>query len=167
MAEISKGSFYQYFKSKNDYYWYIVMLVFNAKTKTYETLLENYDGDFIDAERELFVDLTNALEDEKYSNLVKYAFSNTFIELQTRLTDSANVIFFEMYDLLMKYGFKKYQIKSKEDFLVIFDMIRSIANQTIIRMISENLSARQAIELYDEKIKILKRGIDRKVLGIF
>ena len=44
-AKISKGSFYQYFVDKDEFYWYIVELVIKDNITLYDQLLEDNDGD--------------------------------------------------------------------------------------------------------------------------
>ncbi len=162
IANISKGSFYQYFEDKNDFYWYIVMEIFNEKIGKFEQILKKNKGDLFKTEEELFYNILELFEDRKYHTLVKNVYKTSFIDFKARMSDKGTTIYIDMYDLLMSFGFKGYNIKSKEDFLVVFDMLRNIANNAIITMISENLSRSETRDLYKKHLDVLGKGILRK-----
>ena len=53
-AGIPKGSFYQYFFDKDDFYWYIINRVLDEQISKYDKLLDGANGNFIKAEEHLF-----------------------------------------------------------------------------------------------------------------
>ena len=165
MANISKGSFYQYFENKEEFYWYIVMTIIYGKIGTYQEILKKYKGDLFKTEEELFLLLLDLLDDSKYRNIVRNVYKTSFMELKSRISAKGSTIYIDMYDTLMSFGFKGYNIKSKEDFLIVFDMLRNITNHVIMTMISEHLSKVQTKELYQSHMAFLKKGIAKR--GLF
>jgi len=162
IANISKGSFYQYFTDKSDFYWFIVMDVIYGQVGKYEILLRTNKGDLFKSEEALFTHILELFDDSKYKNLIKHVYKTSFMEIASRLSSKANTIYIDMYDLLMSFGFKGYNIKSKEDFLVVFNMLRNITNNTIMTMISEDLSKLAAKELYAKQFEVLGMGINKR-----
>lgn len=162
IADISKGSFYQYFEDKDEFYWHVVMEIVLGKVTTYETLLKRHGGDILMAEEVLFTKLLDLFDDNRYKNLLVHVYSSSFVELLDKLSDRGSTIYFKMYDVLMSFGFKGYNIQSKEDFLIVFDMLRSITNCSILTMIREGLSKRETIERYHRQIEVLSNGIRKK-----
>ena len=162
IANISKGSFYQYFDDKEDFYWFIVMDIIYGQVGNYEVLLKVNKGDLFKTEEELFNHILELFDDMKYRNLIKHVYKTSYMEISSRLSIKANTIYLEMYDLLMSFGFKGYNIKSKEDFLIVFNMLRNIANNTIITMISEELSLLETKELYSKQLEVLGIGINKR-----
>lgn len=162
IANISKGSFYQYFEDKNDFYWYIIMEVIYGRVGKYENVLKRNNGDFFKTEETLFNSMLEMFDDIKYRNLIINVYKTSYIDLKSKLTAKASTIYIDMYDVLMSFGFKGYNIKAKEDFLIVFEMVRNISNSVIITMISENLSKSVAKEIYKNQMDVLGKGILKK-----
>lgn len=162
IANVSKGSFYQYFTDKNDFYWFIVMKVIFGQVESYNVLLRTNKGDFFKSEEDLFLHILELFDISKYKNLIKHVYKTSYMELASRLSSKANTIYIDMYDLLMSFGFKGYNIKSKEDFLIVFNMLRNIANNTIMTMINENLSKLATKNLYSTQLEVLRLGINKR-----
>ena len=65
----------------------------------------------------------------------------------------------------MIYGFiseKRAKIvkkMSKEDFIIVFGMMRNILNTSIITLISKDLSTKDAIAFYQKQVNFLLKGI--------
>lgn len=162
IANISKGSFYQYFEDKNEFYWYIITEIIFGTVETYETILVKYDGDFLQTEEELFNSLLELFDDTKYRNLLANVYRTSYMELKSRISNRASTIYFDMYDVLMKFGFKGYNIRSKDDFLIAFDMVRNISNHTIMTMIVDNLSKNDTKALYLRQMEYLNNGLKKR-----
>lgn len=165
IANISKGSFYQYFEDKLEFYWYVVMEVIFGNIHTYERMLAFYEGDFLKAEEELFTKLLDLFDDNQYRNFLRNVYQATYVDLTEKFSGKSSTIYFKMYDTLMKFGFKGYNIQSKEDFLIVFDMVRNISNNTILTMIREGLSKQKTKQYFHDQLQVLSNGIKRR--GLF
>lgn len=162
IANISKGSFYQYFTDKSDFYWFIVLKIIFGNITTYEELLQQNEGDFLATEEQLFDSLLNLFDDTKYRNLLSNVYRNSYMDLITNITSKGSTIYIDMYDTLMKFGFRGYNIKTKEDFLTAFELMRNISNHTIMTMISEQLSKQDTRDLYHRQIEMLTTGLKKR-----
>ena len=65
MANISKGSFYQYFNDKSDFYWFIVMDIIIGHIGEYENLLKGNKGDLFKTEELIFNKMMDLFDDAK------------------------------------------------------------------------------------------------------
>ena len=165
IANISKGSFYQYFNDKSDFYWFIVTKITNKQIGEYSDLLKKFDGDLFQAEEQLFTKMLDLLDDNRYRNIMKNVYRTSYFDLRARLSDRASTVYIDMYDLLMKYGFKRYAMKTKDEFIIVFDMIRNITNNTIMTMIADGLGKNQTKKLYRNQMDVLSKGILKR--GLF
>ena len=73
-AKISKGSFYQYFVDKDEFYWYIVELVIKDNITLYDQLLEDNDGDIFLVEEIQLKELFKLFANESYQGLIRNVF---------------------------------------------------------------------------------------------
>lgn len=165
MANISKGSFYQYFEDKSDFYWYIVMHILIGHVGEYEDILKGYKGNLFRTEEQVFNKMLDVFDDHRYRNVITNVYKSTYIEVVQKISSRGSTVYINMYDILMSYGFKGYNIKSKEDFIIVFDMLRNITNNTIMTMIIDNLTKQETKELYTKQLLVLEKGILKR--GIF
>jgi AcrR family transcriptional regulator len=162
IANISKGSFYQYFEDKNDFYWFIILEIIFGQLTTYEEMLQENEGDFLLTEEQLFDGLLTLFDDTKYRNLLSNVYKNSYMELKSKLSSKGSTIYIDMYDTLMSFGFKGYNIKTKEDFLIAFEMVRNISNHTIMTMITDQLSKLETKQLFNAQLALLTNGLKKR-----
>ena len=160
-AEIARGSFYQYFESKEDLLAYILKenadeIDTKIKNKIYET-----KGDVFDA----YIELYDLMVKKFVENTEQEFFKQIFINL--RLSDESlftliksvkpqNIIkYFEMFD---KTSLK---INEKNDFILICDMLNVITRRAIVKNFKGN-SQEECRQNFLKQIDYLKYGIIKK-----
>ena len=160
-AEIARGSFYQYFESKEDLLAYILKenadeIDTKIKNKIYET-----KGNIFDA----YIELYDLMVKKIVENTEQEFFKQIFINL--RLSDESlftliksvkpqNIIkYFEMFD---KTSLK---IKEKNDFILICDMLNVITRRAIVKNFKGN-SQEECRQNFLKQIDYLKYGIIKK-----
>lgn len=160
-AEIARGSFYQYFESKEDLLAYILKenvdeIDTKIKNKIYET-----KGNIFDA----YIELYDLMVKKFVENTEQEFFKQIFINL--RLSDESlftliksvkpqNIIkYFEMFD---KTSLK---IKEKNDFILICDMLNVITRRAIVKNFKGN-SQEECRQNFLKQIDYLKYGIIKK-----
>ena len=164
LSQISKGSFYQYFIDKDDFYWYIVMSIIEPSFKGYSKIIKSKKGDIFETEKEVLFNFLNILDDKTKHQLIKNVFLNNYLTLQAKLLQKASTVYIDHYDLLIKYGFKGYAIKTKEDFLYLYEFLRTILINAISKNIFEQYSKLETIKYYDSIILMLKNGLIKRKL---
>ena len=160
-AEIARGSFYQYFESKEDLLAYILKenadeIDTKIKNKIYET-----KGNIFDA----YIELYDLMVKKFVENTEQEFFKQIFINL--RLSDESlftliksvkpqNIIkYFEMFD---KTSLK---INEKNDFILICDMLNGITRRAIVKNFKGN-SQEECRQNFLKQIDYLKYGIIKK-----
>ena len=160
-AEIARGSFYQYFESKEDLLAYILKenadeIDTKIKNKIYEK-----KGNIFDA----YIELYDLMVKKFVENTEQEFFKQIFINL--RLSDESlftliksvkpqNIIkYFEMFD---KTSLK---IKEKNDFILICDMLNVITRRAIVKNFKGN-SQEECRQNFLKQIDYLKYGIIKK-----
>ena len=160
-AEIARGSFYQYFESKEDLLAYILKenadeIDTKIKNKIYEK-----KGNIFDA----YIELYDLMVKKFVENTEQEFFKQIFINL--RLSDESlftliksvkpqNIIkYFEMFD---KTSLK---INEKNDFILICDMLNVITRRAIVKNFKGN-SQEECRQNFLKQIDYLKYGIIKK-----
>jgi AcrR family transcriptional regulator len=165
IANISKGSFYQYFKDKDDFYWFTIMRIFEGQLGIHSQLLKKYEGDIFLTEEAIFDAFLTLLDDQKIRMLITNVLLNDYLMLQSKLLQKGSTVYIDNYDLLTKFGFKGYSIRTKVDFLALYDILRNIQTNCISKLIMDNISKSDAKSTYQKQIDMLKKGILKR--GIF
>lgn len=158
-AQIPKGSFYQYFIDKDDFYWYIINRVLDEQVAKYDKLLEGSNGNFIKAEEHLFFHFAVLLENYKYRNLIRNVFDSSYYDVTNSLISAGGVDYDMIYGLISRKRAKIIKKMSKEDFIIVFGMMRNILNNSIITLISKDLKTEEAIHFYQSQVNFLLKGI--------
>ena len=160
-AEIARGSFYQYFESKEDLLAYILKenadeIDTKIKNKIYET-----KGNIFDA----YIELYDLMVKKFVENTEQEFFKQIFINL--RLSDESlftliksvkpqNIIkYFEMFDKTLL------KINEKNDFILICDMLNVITRRAIVKNFKGN-SQEECRQNFLKQIDYLKYGIIKK-----
>ena len=158
-ASIPKGSFYQYFIDKDDFYWYIINRVLDEQILKYDKLLEGANGNFIKAEEHLFFHFAVLLENYKYRNLIRNVFDSSYYDITNSLISSGGVDYDMIYGLISQKRAKIVKKMSKDEFVIVFSMMRNILNNSIITLISKDLTTKDAIHFYQTQVNFLLKGI--------
>lgn len=160
-AEIARGSFYQYFESKEDLLAYILKenadeIDTKIKNKIYET-----KGNIFDAYIELYDLMVKIFVENTEQEFFKQIFINLRLSDESLFTliksvKPQNIIkYFEMFD---KTSLK---IKEKNDFILICDMLNVITRRAIVKNFKGN-SQEECRQNFLKQIDYLKYGIIKK-----
>jgi len=158
-ANIPKGSFYQYFFDKDDFYWYIINRVLDEQISKYNKLLDGANGNFIKAEEHLFFHFAVLIENYKYRNLIRNVFDSSYFDVTNSLISSGGVDYNMIYGLISQKRAKIVKKMTKEEFIIVFGMMRNILNNSIITLISKDLSTKEGIAFYQTQVNFLLKGI--------
>lgn len=159
-ANISRGSFYMYFKDKEDLFEYLLC---SHKKKFSNIIIDNlkkYDGDLKEAFINIFDELS--LYIEKNNSLF---FKNVFLSMnyKTEKYIIPHNDIKEDFDEFKKYiNIERLNIKDTNDIKDIFDLIISIMLPTIIHTSIVGISHKIVKEKYLKKLNLICEGIYRK-----
>lgn len=153
-AGIARGSFYQYFESKEDLLEYIISNHALMVNKGTEETFHKTNGDIF----EVFISIYDHVLEQCMSKEDIKLYKNIFENMK----NSEDGIFLAT---MKKYKPKDiseyYRLINKEDMIIIIKMLGSITKNAIINSFSYN-SKKQAKEEYLKMINYLKFGIEKK-----
>lgn len=164
MANIPRGSFYQYFEDKQDLYFYILNKKLKEGKQDFISLLKKHNGDIIDAVTELYNRFLVKLPDEEEHNFLKNAFLYATHKVENSLMDMfdfnlSKERFKEIINLVDK---QRFNIKEDKELFQILQLITAVAFHNFIEKISKKLSDEEAMKHFTFEINLIKYGIYRR-----
>lgn len=160
-ADIARGSFYQYFESKEDLLVYILKENSEKLNNKLKEQVIKTKGDIF----ELYVFLYDSMIEEFIDNSDQELFRQIFINLKSsdenvfdlvKKTKPQDII--EYYEQIDK---TKLNIKNHEDLVVICDMLNAITRRAVIRNFKDK-SKEDCRKMFLKEIEYLKYGIEKK-----
>ena len=165
-AEISRGSFYDYFVDKKDAVDTFVLDYIRKMVVNFMKIIEKADGKLFDGILNSYHAITKSLVNEIYLNVYKNI--KYFSDFANGIIFSKN--FNERYEFILDWMKDntyegKNDLLSKNDIKVILDMTMSVLSQSTFRfLIEEN---KKDIERdFIKKIEILKNGLLNNKVGV-
>jgi len=158
-ANISRGSFYQYFEDKQDIYFYIIDTIFIKQSYSYiKKLVADSNNDIYDIFRMLFKFNLQLITESEYSNF----FKNLFLSLNYDISRHLNINIKKFKEeLLQKILNNRYRIiltKNEDYAREMINILQLINKNMISKKIVENIGQNKIMELYDIRIRILKNN---------
>jgi len=162
-AEISKGSFYQYFNNKNDLYKYILDQVTEAKMKFLGEKMQNYQQlEFFELLRELFVaGIQFKKEYPLYSDIGDRILNGNNESLKEEIYGESKPESNNFFEQLLKEAVHKGEIDPNVDInftaFLLTDFLISIVNYFFENHNPDNLD--EIMDYIDKMLYIIKNGI--------
>lgn len=151
-ANIARGSFYQYFESKED----LLLFMVNEESEEVKKMVDKKikeKGDIFETFIFFYDKIIKTCKDNKDKKFYKTVFAN--------LKANDNIILGkakeEIYDLLLK-NTDTSKFKNKEDLNLIIDMLNAITRWTIIQTVTSN-NPIDIRDKYIKQIEYIKSGI--------
>lgn len=160
-ANISRGSFYQYFEDKEDAYYYILREQANSKNKQFLQQLENHHGDLFEAITAFYYELLLELPDEEEHNFFRNALLNVTHQIETMFN---NIIVKNVHGegvevISQRVDKDMLNIESDKELLHVIQIISAVAFRNFVEKFTRELSDDEAIENFKLDMKLLKKGL--------
>ena len=174
-AGIPRGSFYQYFKNKEDVYIYVIRQVVFRKCKEISKVIAKNKGDLFAAFEEIFKDEFEIFSHRKFHNLMK-----NFIA-RTRTSVHSEVIMKQLHnmgedatasrapfskdhhkDLLSLINRNLYSLKDNGSYMLLVRILLRTMGEIMLLAEAKKMTAEEAFHQYEEVIRILKYGVLKK-----
>ena len=160
-ADIARGSFYQYFESKEDLLIYILKENSEKLNQKLKDKVKETNGDIF----RLYIFLYDSMIEEFTNNPDQELFKQIFINLKSsdenvfdlvKKTKPQDII--EYYEQIDK---TKLNITNHEDLVIICDMLNAITRRAVIKNF-KNKSKEYCRKMFLKEIEYLKYGIEKK-----
>ena len=161
LADIPRGSFYQYFEDKEDAFYYLLNEQSKAIHQHFFSLLEKNNGDLYTAFIHLFQFTLEEIENKNNIHYLKNAFINLNHEVEDILTkvfsDHSNQDGYQLlYELTDK---EKINLEHEEDFRHIMHIVTAVTFRNFVEKFAHNESIEQAVDHFTREMHLLKKGI--------
>jgi len=158
-ADISRGSFYQYFEDKDDLYFYIISTVINETAYAFlKDFLASQPDDIFAVYEAMFTYNLHLLSDQKYQAF----FKNMYLGMDYRLQQKLKEIFSVIRAEILEGNLNELRIKSGYDNLGFQELmnILELSNRDLLMQFIVHPLAKNAImDAYQRRVQIL-RGIN-------
>ena len=155
MHGISRGSFYQYFESKEDLLKYIIMQDTESKNKEIADLLKETDGDIFELCIFLYDKMTKKIEKDENMIVFRKIFNNIMQSKEKRVLEN-NLIDFKMICKIIKSNNLK--IQNEKELEILLKMLIDITFKSIIYS-KMNENKKEEREKFLKRLEFIKFGV--------
>lgn len=164
-AGISKGSFFQYFESKEEAINYLITLKMEKEVELFKETLKNNEGNL----EKVFLHLFNVMkegqcEEERclMANIFKNLMSDKhkFMKLhkERMKENSLKNELIETYKCIDK---SIYQIETEQQYLIVINMLVNVLRSNLMEVFTKKSSINQAEEQFKYELNIIMKGIGK------
>lgn len=163
-AEISRGSFYQYFEDKDDMLDFIISNYKDDFFKKAINIIKDKNGDIFESFKELFNVMLEIASKAKVSKFVKHIFSDVkivekFLDEENKENNDRLIL----EEIMPKVNLNILNIKNEEDFKRIVEILVAVTKNSYMKVFM-NLSEIETVKKdYFEKLEFLKYGLLKKI----
>lgn len=162
-ANISRGSFYQYFDDKGDLYDIFADRIMDSIKECFTNTLVKYKGDlFATMEEVMSQHFTKVSQPKAKSQMQKFVpgVSVNAKSILDRICERSITYFNELIPNIdtRKFSFDN----SQEDIRILFEMLMSISKNAIFDVLFMDIDTDEAIKILNKKLKIIKNGCLKK-----
>ena len=155
MHGISRGSFYQYFESKEDLLKYIIMQDTESKNKEIADLLKETDGDIFELCIFLYDKMTKKIEKDENMIIFRKIFNNIMQSKEKRVLEN-NLIDFKMICKIIKSNNLK--IQNEKELEILLKMLIDITFKSIMYS-KMNENKKEEREKFLKRLEFIKFGV--------
>ena len=158
-ANISRGSFYTYFKDINDLYIYAINSYKQKIIKTIKQTIKETNGDLFETTNKAYEKILNLCTKEK--QLFKNIFLNFNynISIRNKIYEENIENKYNSLEIISRINKSNLNIKKDEELFYILDIIIGFVMHGLIEIFLENKSNEEVKEKLEKQLEILKRGI--------
>lgn len=162
-ANISRGSFYQYFDDKGDLYDIFADKIMDSIKECFTNTLVKYKGDlFATMEEVMSLHFIKVSQPKAKSQMQKFVpgVSVNAKSILDRICERSITYFNELIPNIdtRKFSFDN----SPEDIRILFEMLMSISKNAIFYVLFMDIDTDEAIKIFNKKLKIIKNGCLKK-----
>lgn len=150
-AHIARGSFYQYFESREDLIEYIISSEFEEEERVYLNLLKEYNNDIFEATYEfLYLLIEKQNKNPKYFvHLFQYLKATKILPLKS----------IEIKDISSYVNMDMLNVNTPEQIYAAIRIIATITFSKKLDILEGNVSKEEGMRQYKEELNVLKKGL--------
>lgn len=162
-AEISRGSFYQYFEDKEDVFYFLLEEHAKENKDRFKALLIETNGDLFETYIKMFRAMLEKFKEEENRGFFKNAFLNMNHKVENTFTKSFNEERFQkdVRDLGSLINMDLLNVENDDEFIHVMQILRVVTIRNIIKSFAKNLSTDESMSNYKTEITILQKGFKK------
>ena len=160
-ADISRGSFYQYFEDLEDLFFYILGEHVKKNKNRFASELQLQKGDLLETFISLFGHMLEDFKSEENRVFFHNAFLNMNHKVGNAFTEHTNMKNFtkQKSDFSQLIDSSKLNISSEQELIHIMKILKAVTFQNLTQSFAMKLSTEKALEIYTLEINMLKKGL--------
>lgn len=160
-AEISRGSFYQYFEDKEDAYYYILHEQVKRRNREFMFHLEEYGGNLFDAITAYYYQILIDLPDDEEHNLFRNALLNVTHQVETIFNESieGHIKKEGLHEIAELINKDLLNIETDKELTHVVQIISAIAFRNFVEKFTKELTDEEAISNFKIEMNLLKKGL--------
>lgn len=160
-AEISRGSFYQYFEDKEDAYYYILHEQVKRRNREFMFHLEEYGGNLFDAITAYYYQILIDLPDNEEHNLFRNALLNVTHQIETIFNESieGHIKQKGIHEIAELINKDLLNIETDKELTHVVQIISAIAFRNFVEKFTKELTDEEAISNFKIEMNLLKKGL--------
>ncbi|MDD3341393.1 MAG: TetR family transcriptional regulator [Bacilli bacterium] len=160
-AGISRGSFYMYFKDKEDIYGYLLSRYKEKLHKSIFTNLEKNEGDFIKAWHAVFIEIIDFCKHAKEASFFKNIFLNLRFSNEQQFHFKPSKEEKEKWNkkVLDAICKKHYKTEDKDELLDAFLFVMMMTHMSVVHTFVHQDNAEEEKKKYENRLKWFQQGL--------
>jgi len=163
-ADISRGSFYQYFDDKDDLFFYLLDKHAKDRKTGFIVSLKKHQGNIFKAMSEMFQLILIELDDRDlrdfYQNVFLYWNYKNKKKLVNNISNNAFNKQFEEIKALINTD--ALNVANDKDLFHVVQIISSVMMQNFVLKFAKELTNDEVMENFDDQLRLLKAGFKKK-----
>ncbi len=163
-AKISRGSFYQYFKDKEDAYKYVISSVISKKHESLLKILEKNKGDIFLAFEEIFKKEFEIFSNDVFHNLMRNFISGTKSRMHSEVIGDSHfkrmgINKMDLHSKILGLIDKDlYSLKDDNSYAVLLGLLFKAMRDTMHKAAVKKMTKKEALDQFMKVMDILKYG---------
>lgn len=164
LAEIPRGSFYQYFENKEDLFYYIFSTYAKKGERAFISTLKKNNGDLLDSFVEIYERMLDLFENDEKKSYFKNVFMNMNHKMENAFSPSLkkhnhNRTIKDFYDCI---DMDKLNIKDNSEIKHVMIIAKSVTIHNVMMVFANNISKEEALNKYRLEMNLLKNGLYKR-----
>ena len=156
-AKIPRGSFYMYFKDKEDLYFYLTEVHQKEMRENFLLVLKKNNGDLITTYLKLFQMVINHIEEEKEKNFFKNMILNMNFK-NDLIIHKRNNMKLLIDSVIESIDVSLLKINNREELIDIFELIHMSFIHGLVKIFEFDCNKEDAYQTFYRQLMILKDG---------
>lgn len=164
-ANIPRGSFYQYFKDKEDVFYYLLETKSRTHNEAFIDILKKNDGDIFEAFLETFQNMVREFQIQEKRDFYKNVFLNMNYKMENTLSmDISEPNFDAEFEKIKTFiNMDKLNISDESEIIHIVQIMIAITMQNLMFSFTKQYTEEVSMEHYRFELKLLKAGLCKKL----